>query len=96
MAADTKRGATKPQLVCVNDDDVSAYWFDLDDVKRSLAAKGLHVVTAAEKAVLDAMAEVSNEDLEYWVSDDYYCPASCEKPGAAELARREAVKSSGR
>ena len=91
MAADTKRGADE-ETVLVGKLDGAHISIRLDGLRIALAAQGLHVVTAADKAVLDAMADVSSEDLSYWVSDDFYCPPSCEKPGAAELARREAAK----
>lgn len=56
-----------------------------------LAAEGLHVVTDADKAVLDAMAAMPENDLVESVEQrDYYTPCWWEEPAKAELARREA------
>ncbi len=60
---------------------------ELAGVKGWLAAQGLHVVTAADKAVLEAMAE-SRIDVDGWFIDSITEQAA----GLAELARREANK----
>lgn len=66
-------------------DDVHPFWLHLPRLREQLAAQGLHVVTAAEKAVLDAMAE-SRIDVDGWFIDSITEQAA----GLAELARRGA------
>jgi hypothetical protein len=61
--------------------------FPIDLLREQLAAQGLHVVTAADKAVLEAMAE-SRIDVDGWFIDSITEQAA----GLAELARREANK----
>jgi hypothetical protein len=56
----------------------------LSKLRPLLAQHGFHIVTEAEKMVLDAMAEMSTEDLQDIDNDDQMC---CEV-AAAELARR--------
>lgn len=58
----------------------------VDEAKAALATKGLHVVTAADKAVLDAMASAWIEGGKFHNRLDKR--AVC----LAELARREAAK----
>ena len=64
----------------------------LDQVREHLAEHGLHVVSAAEKAVLDAMTRVPGPVLRSTLRSNL---AKCDESDAvarAELARREAAK----
>jgi hypothetical protein len=61
----------------------------LDVVKALLATHDLHIVTAAEKAVLDAMAQLPEELLRSWV-DASQVTRGLPQLAVAELARREA------
>jgi hypothetical protein len=56
---------------------------------RSLAHAGLHIVDAHERAVLDAMADVPVETLEY-MRDDRLSPLEMKALATAELGRRAA------
>ena len=60
----------------------------LQHIAHLLAAQGLHVITAQQKAVLDAMAALQESDLEYCLSFDHYAPGFMEHAAGAELARR--------
>lgn len=53
----------------------------VDEAKAALAAKGLHVVSPVEKAVLDAMGRIPRQRLE-WEAEQGSSPAK------AELRRR--------
>jgi len=67
--------------------DGIAMW-SLADLRVKLAAYGLHVVTEADKRVLDEMAKLKPNDIEYLCSNDFYAPAFMDDVAAAELARR--------
>lgn len=71
-------------------DEYSYYSVTIDSVREALEARGLHIVTAAEKRVLDAMAEVHEAALKQRVErgKGLGLGDSCE----AELARRESAK----
>ena len=79
MDADTKRVAVWVTV----DAKHNGVMVTLDSLREQLAAQGLHVVTAADKAVLDAMRNV---DVDEPTLRDLL-PAV-----RAELARREAAK----
>ena len=83
VAADTKREA----VWAVVNTKHNGVMLSVDDLREQLAAQGLHVVTAADKAVLDAMADSARPKLcaliELW-------PGSALADACrAELARRE-------
>src|SRR5687768_15699515 len=61
----------------------------LDQILERLAARGLHVVSAADGAVLDAMAGAPADRVRYW-ADNATDPAARDV-WRAELARREGV-----
>ena len=86
MDADTKRGAVWVTV----DAKHNGVMVTLDSLREQLATQSLHVVTAAEKAVLDAMARVTIRQ-----DGDGHCSIpgiEWEEPLRAELARREAAK----
>lgn len=87
MDADTKRGAPLGLGVWHGKGYYKA--LDLDGLRALLAAQGLHVVTAAEKTVLDAMAEVPYHCLKRQLNSNH---RDEREAAAAELARREAAK----
>lgn len=62
----------------------------LADLKRLLAAQGLHVVTDAEMAVLGAMGKLPLRCLESVRDGDSALHPMVHPPLLAELARREA------
>lgn len=103
MAADTKRGVVPdPEIqigyiasdgrcvcdLCLSMRRITAF-SPLNLIQHLLKehCPGLHVVTAADKAVLEAMAE-SRIDVDGWFIDSITEQAA----GLAELARREANK----
>lgn len=59
--------------------------FDLEWVSKQLAAQGLHVVSAADKRVLDALGKASLADLQFLPGLD----GALDAVYYAELARRE-------
>ena len=62
------------------------------EVRSALAAQGLHVISAAEKAVLDEMGQLGTPMLEL-IRDGYSAlPQVLHPPCLAELARREAKR----
>lgn len=68
--------------------------FDLEWVRKQLAAQGLHVVSAADQAVLDAMADLRSEWLIAMLRSDRTFPiepicVARVRLHEAELARRE-------
>lgn len=88
--ADTKRGVMPDTAVILAvHNNVT-----LGAIRESLAAQGLHVVTAADKAVLDAMGDISECDLRWTLemgdidADGNDTPAV--RACRAELARRGA------
>lgn len=87
VAADTKREADD----CAHD---LAWELELpvEMVLAALAAQGLHVVTAADKAVLDAMAGVSESALRTEAVDVEWITDDLAEPARAELARRGSAK----
>lgn len=56
-----------------------------------MTAEPRPICTPAERKVLDEMAKLRREDLEYLRSDDYYAPAFMDDVAAAEIERREAA-----
>ena len=87
MDADTKRGADR--IICLIDEG-DEFHVSLSSLRDELALHGLHVVTAAEKAVLDAMAKVPRGYIESWIRAS--AAPTCQAALHAELARREAAK----
>jgi hypothetical protein len=65
------------------------YWVLLDRLRPLLATQGLHIATAAQKAVLDAMAVLPEKLLRSWV-DASQITRGLPQLAVAELARREA------
>lgn len=63
---------------------------DHSTMTRLMAARGLHIVTAADKAVLDACAQVSTPALQGLLSIAFF-PALWQW-AKLELARREAKR----
>lgn len=61
----------------------------LDQIRERLAERGLHVVSAADRAVLDAMAAVPRETLERALANTLHGPEHSRDVAAAELARRD-------
>ena len=95
MAADTKRGAEERVRVIAGGRIVWCAIERLDGIltilpEDALAAQGLHVVTAADKAVLDACAKATDGDLRATINGS--APRWLKPLAAAELARREAAK----
>lgn len=65
------------------------FYLPLGVVRAALAGNNLHVVTDAERRVLDAMGELDIEMLKA-VRDGWSCaPTMFHPPCLAELARRE-------
>ena len=55
----------------------------------ALALEARLTCTPAERKVLDEMAKLRPEDIEYLLSNDFYAPAFMDDVAAAELARRK-------
>jgi hypothetical protein len=68
----------------------------LEQLRAHLAARGLHVVSAADRAVLDAMGKVKQALLLSTVNAKNRCSDEERDVAAAELARREGVPDGGR
>lgn len=87
MVSDTKRGAA---WVTVNAKH-NGVMVTLDALREQLAAQGLHVVTDADKAVLDAMARIPEAILRDAAGMYGHLAPSMDDlkaPVRAEIARR--------
>lgn len=85
-ATHPKRGAGERAV------SIAGHAFTVGEVREMLREQGLHVVMAADKAVLDGMSEahVDEYELRFFAERPESEPLS--RACAAELARREAAK----
>lgn len=88
MARSDERAAVPDPVWVTVYDRHNGVMMELDKVRKQLAAQGLHVVSDAERRVLEAMADVPIERAPN--HGLYYVPRHrMQGPILAELARRE-------
>lgn len=87
MARSDERAAVLEPVRVTIYDRYNGVMLELDNVRKQLAAQGLHVVTDAEMRVLKAMSAFTLVGLK-WMRQQWEIPERIELE-AAELARRE-------